>query len=303
MKLATFAILTALTGASLFGQALDKSKLEAYLRHEELWVPQVAVTIDDPKPSTLLPGFNDVVVHLTYNANVIDQSYLVSKDGRNIIKGEVFDMTKSPFQANLNKLKTDLQPSYGAPGASVVIVVFGDFQCPVCKSEAEVMRKLIPASYNDKVRVYFKDFPLESIHPWARSGSVTGRCVFRQSPQAFWKYHDWIYENQADFNLDNLNKKVMDWAGTAGLDGLQLGRCVDNKATTAEVDKNIAEGRSLGVDATPTLFINGRKIPSALEEPVLKQLIELELEHQVKVADAGEKCCTVTIPSLVPGKK
>jgi predicted DsbA family dithiol-disulfide isomerase len=78
---------------------------------------------------------------------------------------------------------------------------------------------------------------------------------------------------------------------------------VDNKATEADVNKNIAEGRSLGVDATPTLFINGRKLVGALEPQVLQQLIELELDHQVKVADAGEKCCTVTIPSLAPGKK
>src|SRR5437762_6973827 len=242
MKLAPLAILTALIGASTFGQApavdkapFDKAKIEAYLRHVELWLPQVTVAIDDPKPSSSLAGFNEVVVHLTYNGGTADQTYLVSKDGTNIVKGDVYDINKSPFQSNLDKIKTDLQPSFGAPGAKVVLVVFGDFQCPNCKSEAEAMRKMIPEKYNDKVRVYFKDFPLESIHPWARPASIAGRCVYRQNAQTFWKFHDWVYENQADIKPDNFNAKLMEWASTAGLDGLQLGRCVDNKASEADV--------------------------------------------------------------------
>jgi protein-disulfide isomerase len=308
MKFATFATLLALATAPLFAQApaaqpaLDKEKLEAYLRHVELWLPQVSVKIDDPKPSAILPGFEDVVVHLSYNGGNLDQGYLVSQDGKNIIKGDVYNLDKSPFQANLDKLKTDLQPSFGEPGAKVVIVEFGDFQCPNCKAEAEAMRKMIPEKFAGKVRVYFKDFPLESIHPWARSASLAGRCVFRQDPQAFWKYHDWVYANQADINLQNFNDKLKAWAGEAGVDGLQLGRCVDNKATEAEVNKNIAEGRSLGVDATPTLFINGRKLVGALEPQVLEQLVNLELDHAAKTGAEGEACCRVTIPSLAPNK-
>ena len=59
-------------------QPFDKAKIEAYLRHVELWLPQVTVAIDDPKPSSSLAGFNEVVVHLTYNGGTADQTYLVS---------------------------------------------------------------------------------------------------------------------------------------------------------------------------------------------------------------------------------
>src|SRR5258708_28798628 len=138
MKLATFAILAALTSASLFGQApapaFDKAKLEAYLRHVELWLPAVTVTIDDPKPTSSLAGFNEIAVHLSYNGGNADQTYLISKDGANIIKGDVYNINKSPFQANLDKIKTDLQPSFGAPAATVVLQVYGDSQGPNCKS-------------------------------------------------------------------------------------------------------------------------------------------------------------------------
>ncbi|HEY2844769.1 MAG TPA: DsbA family protein, partial [Bryobacteraceae bacterium] len=178
-------------------------------------------------------------------------------------------------------------------------VEFGDFQCPVCKTEAEVFRQNVAKTYADKVRVYFKDFPLESIHPWARMGSIAGRCVFQSDPNAFWKYYDWVYENQASISLDNFSAKMQDFAKDNGVDGVQLARCIDTKASEADVNRNIAEGRALQVSATPTLFINGRKLDGALEWPQLQQLIQVEIDHQAKVPDAGDQCCVVNIPSIV----
>ena len=101
----------------------------------------------------------------------------------------------------------------------------------------------------------------KQIHPWAKAASIAGRCIYHQSPTAFWKYHDWIYDHQGEINPDNLKTQVMDFAKTAqDVDGLQLGRCIDTKATEAEVDASIAEGHALHVDATPTLFLNGRRL-------------------------------------------
>ena len=303
MKLATL-LLAALP---IFAQtpapkaAIDKAALEAYLRHAELWIPQVAVSIDDPQPSAYLPGFSEVAVHLSYNGQTKDERYYVSQNGKSIIKGEVYDITKSPFQSTLDRIKTDAQPSYGKAGAPVTIVVFGDFQCPVCKVEADVMRKNLVQTFPDKVLVYFKDFPLESIHPWARAASDAGRCVYKQDPQAFWKFHDWIYENQEGVTPDTLNSKVMAWAGTSGVDAIQLGRCVDGKVTDKEVAQNMAEGRALGVDATPTIYMNGRKLVGAMEWPILQQLVNLEIEHQAAAAKTTAKCdesCVVNIPTL-----
>jgi protein-disulfide isomerase len=305
MKLATVVVTLALACAASAQNApapakpaLDTKALEEYLRNVSLFPPVVQLAIDPPAPSQYLPGFFELTLHWTFNNQTKDEMYYVTPDGKRLIKGDVYELGKSPFQANLDKLKTDLQPSFGEAGAPVVIVVFGDFQCPYCKTEAEAMRKLIPESYKGKVRVYFKDFPLEAIHPWARPASVAGRCVFRQDPLAFWKYHDWVYSIQNEIAVDNLNAKLMEWAGKSGLDTLQLGRCVDNKATDKEVAANMAEGRSLGVDSTPTLFINGRKLGGTLTDQALRQLIDFELEHQAKVADAGEKCCTITLPAL-----
>jgi protein-disulfide isomerase len=305
MKLATF-LLASLPILAQTKATIDKAALEAYLRHAELWIPQVAVSIDDPQPSAYLPGFSELAVHLSYQGQTKDEHYYVSQNGKSIVKGEVYDITKSPFQPAIDRIKLDSQPSYGKAGAPVTIVVYGDFQCPVCKVEAEVMRKNLVQSFPDKVQVYFKDFPLESIHPWARAASNAGRCIYKQDPQAFWKFHDWIYENQDGVTPETLNAKVMTWAGTSGVDAIQLGRCVDGKVTDKEVAQNMAEGRSLGLDATPTLYINGRKFVGALEWPILQQLITLEIEHQAvapkttaKAEDAKcEETCVVNIPKI-----
>jgi protein-disulfide isomerase len=264
--------------------ALNKATLEAYIRRVEPFQVEVQMKIDDPAPSRYLPGFFEVGVHLTSDGGSKDELYYVSQDGQTIIQGDpsnitVFNVNKSPFQANLDKLHTDGQPSFGPANAPVTIVEFGDLECPSCKAEAPSLRQLVPQFYPDKVRVVFKDFPLESIHPWARAAAVAGRCVFRQNQQTFWKFYDWMYETQEQITPETLDSKVIEWAGKNGIDAVQLGRCIDTKATDAEVAKNIAEGRALGIRGTPSLFINGRRI-GGVDFSVLKQLIDTELKYK-----------------------
>ncbi len=282
--------------------ALDKTKLESYLRHLDLIIPQVALTIDDPKPGPT-PDLYQVDVHLVYGQAAQDRTYLVSKNGQKLIRGTVHDLGKSPFQDELDKLKVDLQPSFGAPGASVVMVVFSDFQCPLCKEEGRILRENVVKEYADKVRVYFRDNPLDSIHNWARTAAIGGRCVFRSNPASFWDYHDYMFARQQEITPENVKQKITDFATEKKLDVLQLSRCVDTKATENEVNQSLAQGKSLQVDATPTIFLNGRRLTGSLPWQNLKQLIELEIDYQKAHPDAGEKCCEVKIPSLIPGKQ
>ncbi len=270
---------TAWAQLPLKSSLLDKPALEQYLRHMEMWIPAVAVSIDDPKPSAILRGFNDVTVHLSYNGQGKDEHYYVSNDGKNIVKGEVFDTAKNPFQSNLDKIKTENQPWFGSAKPQVEMVVFGDFQCPFCKAEAESVRSNLPKSFPTGVRVVFKDFPLESIHPWARAGSIAGRCVYKQSGDKFWSFHDWIYSVQETINPENLKDKVVEWGGKNGLDAKALGSCIDTKATDAEVTANLQQARDLGINSTPTTFVNGRKLEGAIDWQVLEQLIRLEMEY------------------------
>jgi hypothetical protein len=132
--------------------ALDKSTFEEYVRHLYVWGRNVSVQISDPKPSQQLAGFEDVSVHAQAGEATQDETFLVSRDGRKIVRAMVFDIAQNPFKADLDKLKTQFQPSMGTPGAPVVIVVFTDFQCPFCKEEAKMLRQNLLSAYPKQVR-------------------------------------------------------------------------------------------------------------------------------------------------------
>jgi len=282
--------------------ALDKATLEAYVRHVFVWNSQVKVEIGDPKPSDL-PGFSEVEVHASQGAASADETLYVSKDGQKIVRGAVFDVAQNPFKPQLDKLHTDLQPSMGTPGAPVVIVLFSDFECPFCKEEAKSLRTNLLATYPKEVRLYFKELPLATIHPWAMPAAIAGRCIFRQNPAAFWDYHDWIYEAQTDVTADNLKSKVLEYVKGKQIDPLQLEHCMDSKATQAEIDKSVAEAKALGVAGTPTLFVNGRMLTGASAQwASLRSVIDYEIEYQKTAKNAGEDCgCEVKLST--PGLK
>jgi protein-disulfide isomerase len=283
--------------------AFDKATLEAYVRHMFVMDKQITVQVGDPKPSQFA-GYQEVIVSASAGPAHQDFPFLVSQDGSKIVQGNFtfFDISQNPFKADLDKLKTDGSPQMGTQGAPVVIVEFSDFECPYCKNEASVLRKNLLAAFPKEVHFYFKQFPLESLHPWARAAALASRCVFRQSSDAFWAYHDWIFDKQNDITPENLKDKVLDWAkSTKGVDAAQLGSCIDSKSTDLEVTKDIAEGRAVKVDSTPTLFINGRRVASSVDWPTLRSIIDYEIQYQKTAKNAGEDCgCAVKldIPAL-----
>src|SRR5262245_45923319 len=225
--------------------AFDKPTLEAYLRH--LWVldSRMAVTIGDPQPSDV-PGFKDVRVKISMGPQSQEVSLMVSQDGSKVMQGNVWDINLNPFKKDIDRLKTQFEPSIGTPGASVVIVAFSDFQCPFCKEEGQMLRKNLLSAFPTQVRLYFKTYPLESLHPWAKHDAVASRCVYQQDGAAFWDFHDWIFENQASTTPENLKNRVLEWAKPRkDLDALRLGQCIDTKATEADVNAVIAEAQAL----------------------------------------------------------
>jgi protein-disulfide isomerase len=270
--------------------ALDKATFEAYVRHLYVMDSRIAVQISDPKPDEM-PGFSEVTVHASLGNQSQDIVFHVSKDGRKIVQGTIFDIAHNPFQPELAKLKTEGAPGEGTSGAPVAIVEFSDFECPYCKEESKLLRENLLSAYPTQVKLYFKEFPLDSVHPWARRAAIAARCVQRQDAASFWAYHDWIFGQQGKVTPENFRDQVMAWAkGQDKIDGAKLGACIDNKETEADVDKSVAQGRDLGVNSTPTLFINGRRIDKAIDWPSLKGIIDFEIEYQKTAHNAGDDC-------------
>jgi protein-disulfide isomerase len=283
--------------------ALDKAVLEAYVRHLYVMDSRITVQISDPKPSDA-PGFVEETVHASMGPQTQDFKFLISKDGSKILQATVFDINNNPFKAELDKLKTQGAPSIGTPGAPVVIVEFSDFQCPYCKAEAQEIRKNLLTAYPTQVRLYFKTFPLESLHPWAKAAAIASKCAAKQNPDAFWTYHDWVFENQADITPENLKEKSLGWAKDAkGIDAVKLSQCMDTKATEAEVNQDQMEGQKLEINGTPTLFVNGRRIDRTIDWANLKNIIDYEIEYQKTAHNAGDDCgCSLDLklPGMPP---
>ncbi len=284
---------------------VDKAKLVAYLRYAEGWSDKVEAVIDDPKPS-VFPGYAELDVHLTFQKQKLDRTYYVTADGQRIISGIVYDVDQSPFKATLSKLDTTGAPSFGPASAPVTIVIFSDFECPYCRDEAKTLRESLVKKYPTEVRVVFKDFPLEAVHTWAKRAAIAGHCVIEQNPLAFWPYHDYMYEHQKEISAANLDSKVLEFAKQQNLDTLQLSSCVQNGATAKLVEDSQAQGRALGVQQTPTLFLNGRQVAGAVPFEQLDLVIQMELTRkqqagQSQTAKKDEKCCEVSLP--VVGKQ
>ncbi len=281
---------------------LDRAALEAYVRHLLLWNDQIKVVLSDPKPAPM-PGFQEVVVTGSAGEVSLDETFYVSLDGTRIVRGTVYDIRKSPFERELSLLRNETSPSMGTPGAPVVVVAFSDFQCTYCREEAKMIRANLLKTYPKEIQFYFRDFPLDPIHPWARNASIAGRCVYRANAPVFWDYHDWIFDQQKEITVQNLKAKFMEWAQSKSLDTLQLGRCYDSRATEAEINANVAEAKALRVNSTPTLFVNGRPLPGSLPWPQLKAVIDWDLNYARKAAKTAEECCSISLPTPVPAKK
>jgi protein-disulfide isomerase len=281
--------------------ALDRAALEQYLRHVLMWPPSVEMTLGDPLPGPM-PGYYVVKVHGVSGDRTQDEVFFVSADSQTIIHGDVFDIKKSPFQADINLIKTEGQPSLGPPDAPVTVVEFSDFQCPYCKQESSVVRTDLTQAYPKDVRVFYMDYPLDAIHPFARGAAILGRCIFHQNNASFWAYHDWIFSNQGDITPANLKDKVLEYAkGDRNLDTAVLSTCAVSPEVRTEVDRTKAIGDQLKISATPTLFINGRRMVGSVPVGNLKLVIDNEIAY-AKTAKKNDDCCSVPLSFQGIGK-
>jgi protein-disulfide isomerase len=162
-------------------------------------------------------------------------------------------------------------PSLGAASAPVTIVEFSDFQCPYCQRAAPTLKQLRQI-YGDKVRIVWKDFPLTQIHPQAFKAAEAAHCAEEQGK--FWEFHDKLFGNQQALQPDDMKKTAADM----GLDATKFNACLDSSKYAERVRDGVAAGTRLGVNSTPTLFVNGRLVQGAQPVEVFSGIIDDELE-------------------------
>ena len=143
-------------------------------------------------------------------------------------------------------------------------------------------------NYAGKVRVVFKDFPIEQLHPWARTAAIAGRCAYQQEPKTFWKMYDFIYDNQEVISAANAWTKMTDYAAQSGLNAETFKSCMASPEPGTSVDASRANGQQVEVTSTPTVFVNGRRMVGA-DQHLLEQYINYELAQQKSGKPAEKK--------------
>jgi protein-disulfide isomerase len=230
---------------------------EQFVRNLFSWGAEYKLKLGPLSPSAA-PDFYSLPIEVTYKGQSENATFYVSKDGKTFIRGEMFDMSADPFAATRAKLDIDGNPSKGPENARVTVVEFADFECPHCR-EVHTILKSVEEHY-PQIRLVYKDFPISQLHPWAETAAIGARCAFRQSPEAFWKIHDLIFDNQDVISPENVYDQLVGFASQIGLNTDTFKSCLLSPEAKQAVDANHADGVALNISSTPTLFINGRML-------------------------------------------
>jgi protein-disulfide isomerase len=263
-------------GLSPSDKSTIQKNLEAYLRHMYAWNSSVALDLTRIE-ATPVDGLYKVTVSVTISGQTDSAPFYVSRDGQSMIRGEIENLAGDPLAEMRKQLEPTLEnaPSRGPANAQLTIVEFGDFECPSCKAAEPGLRAVLPKY--PQVRLVFKDFPLVNIHPWAMTASLAGRCVYDTNKDAFWKFHDIVYDNQELISPENAYQKLQDYAAEAGItDSAALRACMADPKTTDAIKASMLEGQRLRVANTPTLFINGRRYVGG-DPAVIEQFLRFDL--------------------------
>jgi len=222
------------------------------------------------KPSEI-EGLSEVNATVSGSQGQQALKLYITPDAKHAINGDIMPFGAQPFadtQKMLDKGVTG--PSLGPADAPVTVVDFSDLQCPHCKHAHPTLEKLMSEDKN--VRLIFQSFPLP-MHDWAAKAAAYADCVSRSSNDAFWKFVPAVYGAQSDITAANADEKLTALADSAGVKGSDIAACAAKPETTSRVEKSVALGKSMDVNSTPTLFINGRRVP-AVPYDVLKELVD-----------------------------
>ncbi|MFZ3339359.1 MAG: thioredoxin domain-containing protein [Terriglobales bacterium] len=239
--------------------------------------PTITWKIDDIRPSEI-PGLADVSIVITTPHGANTNRLLVSCDGKHAIAGDVLPFGAHPYQDAREKLEKGINgPAKGPANAPVTIVDFSDMQCPHCKKAAPTVDSLL--AQEPDIRFVFQNFPL-AMHNWAEKAAGYVDCVGRASNAAVWKFIQKTFDEQDNITEANADEKLKAIATASGVNADEIAACAIKPETRSRIEASIALGKSVGVNGTPTLFINGRSVSATAPPETLKKLVDFEASQE-----------------------
>ena len=272
-------------------------RIEVLVRSQFEVPPNVDLIIGATSKSEF-PGFENLPITFASHGKQTVVNFLLSSDGNTVARLEKFDISHSPADT----ISIQNRPMRGTQDAKVTIVNFDDLECPYC---ARMHQQLFPATldrYKGLVKFYYKDYPLVEIHPWALHAAVDADCLADQSGEAYWRFVDYVHSHGDEVTgtahdvpqaMKTLDRLAHEEGVRSKVDVTKLDACVA-KQDESVVRASMKQGDGLGVNGTPTLFINGERISGALPQDELwiaidRALREAGVQPPAQVAEAAKK--------------
>ncbi len=168
------------------------------------------------------------------------------------------DKADAPGSSSSTAKGTLTSHTQGSSKSGVRLLEYGDFQCPAC-GEYELAAEEVVAKYGDRIIFQFRNFPLYQIHPNAIASARAAEAADLQGQ--YWKMHNLIYRNQSDWTPSSDAEKIFDgYATNLGLNLAKFQQDYKSSAVNDRIQADLAEGNKLGVDSTPTFFMDNKKI-------------------------------------------
>ena len=177
-----------------------------------------------------------------------------------------------------DKTKIIRDNSHKTGSGSVQLVEFGDYQCPACGAAYPNIKQIMK-DYDGKVTLYFRNFPLTQIHQNAMMGAEAAEAAGAQGK--YWQMHDALYDNQKEWgelNGTEAEDKVLGYAKGLGLDTDKMKSDIDNEKYKQVIQQDMADGNALGINATPTLYVNGTQVQGGYDYNTIKAAIDSALK-------------------------
>jgi protein-disulfide isomerase len=261
------------------------TRIERQVRSYYSLPANVKLTFGSLRPSDF-PNYKALTINIEGSGKKQDYDFLVSTDGTTLIRMTKLDLTKDPYAEKMKKIDIANRPARGAKDAKVVVVNYDDFQCPFC---SQLHRTLFPEllkEYGDRVEFVYKDYPLAEIHPWATHAAVDANCLAAQSADAYWNFADYIHANQREVSEEKTRDAefaALDRLASAqgqqhNLDQAKLQSCIKAQNDDA-IKASLREGESVGVEATPTLFVNGEEMDGAIPIADVRAVLDRALQQ------------------------
>jgi protein-disulfide isomerase len=175
-----------------------------------------------------------------------------------------------------DKTKVIRDNSHKEGSGPVQLVEFGDYECPACGAAYPNVQQLMK-DYSGKVTFYFRNFPLTQIHKNAMEGAEAAEAAGDQGK--YFQMHDVLYEKQKDWSEDaDPTDKLVGYAKDLGLDTDKFKKALTDEQFKSVIDQDIADGTALGINATPTFYVNGTQVTTGFSYANLRDAVDAQLK-------------------------